>query len=245
MQQYCFLDCKVKVHWDIDEMLVFWSYAPKYRTFSGFGVARRRQLNTGGASTSNQQWGGIHTPRIGLNTCLLIVFKTNVFPEEYVPTVFENHVIDVHLDGREIQLALWDTAGQEEYDRLRPLSYPGAHVVLICFSIASPDSLENVETKWIPEVQHHCPGLPILLVGCKMDLRNDPVTIRDLGARRQAPVSPEQGLAMARKIGAYRYLECSAKSREGVFDVFEHATRASLVFAAPTKVAVKKKCLLL
>ncbi|KAJ3216387.1 GTP-binding protein Rho1 [Dinochytrium kinnereticum] len=181
----------------------------------------------------------------GGKTSLLIVFKTNVFPEEYVPTVFENHVIDVHLDGREIQLALWDTAGQEEYDRLRPLSYPGAHVLLICFSIANPDSLGNVEEKWIPEVQHHCQDLPILLVGCKMDLRNDPATVAHLASTGRSPVTPEQGLAMARKIGAYRYLECSAKSRQGVFDVFEHATRASLVFSAPVVVAKKKKCIVL
>ncbi|KAJ3092269.1 GTP-binding protein Rho1 [Phlyctochytrium bullatum] len=178
---------------------------------------------------------------------MLIVFKTNVFPEEYVPTVFENHVIDVHLDGREIQLALWDTAGQEEYDRLRPLSYPGAHVILICFSIANPDSLDNIEAKWIPEVQHYCNKLPILLVGCKSDLRNDPNIVSQLAVRGRAPVSSDQGLAMARKIGAYRYLECSAKTGQGVFDVFEHATRASLVFAAQslTPKKAKKNCKIL
>ncbi|KAJ3196708.1 GTP-binding protein Rho1 [Irineochytrium annulatum] len=112
--------------------------------------------------------------------------------QEYIPTVFENHVIDVHLDGREVELALWDTAGQEEYDLLRPLSYKDSHVVLICFSIASPDSLENVEMKWIPEVSHHCPNLPIILVGCKMDLRNDPTTINTLLARGQGPVTADQ-----------------------------------------------------
>lgn len=71
-------------------------------------------------------------------TCLLIVFSKGTFPEVYVPTVFENYVADVEVDGRKVELALWDTAGQEDYDRLRPLSYPDSNVILICFSVDSP-----------------------------------------------------------------------------------------------------------
>jgi GTPase SAR1 family protein len=61
--------------------------------------------------------------------------------------VFENYVADVEVDGKHVELALWDTAGQEDYDRLRPLSYPDSHVILICFAIDSPDSLDNVQEK--------------------------------------------------------------------------------------------------
>ena len=68
-------------------------------------------------------------------------------PQVYVPTVFENYVADVEVDGKHVELALWDTAGQEDYDRLRPLSYPDSHVILICFSVDSPDSLDNVQEK--------------------------------------------------------------------------------------------------
>ena len=71
---------------------------------------------------------------------------TNSF-QVYVPTVFENYVADVEVDGKHVELALWDTAGQEDYDRLRPLSYPDSHVILICFAIDSPDSLDNVQEK--------------------------------------------------------------------------------------------------
>ena len=67
--------------------------------------------------------------------------------EVYVPTVFENYVADVEVDGKHVELALWDTAGQEDYDRLRPLSYPDSHVILICFAVDSPDSLDNVQEK--------------------------------------------------------------------------------------------------
>ena len=77
-----------------------------------------------------------------------------------------------------VELALWDTAGQEDYDRLRPLSYPDTDVILMCFSVDSPDSLENIPEKWTPEVKHFCPNVPIILVGNKKDLRNDPATIK-------------------------------------------------------------------
>lgn len=128
----------------------------------------------------------------------------------------------------QVELALWDTAGQEDYDRLRPLSYPDTDVILMCFSIDSPDSLENIPEKWTPEVRHFCPNVPIILVGNKKDLRHDQVTIRDLHKMKQEPVKFDDGKTMAEKIGAYAYLECSAKSKEGVRDVFETATRAAL-----------------
>jgi len=161
-------------------------------------------------------------------TCLLIVFSKDQFPEVYVPTVFENYVADIEVDGKQVELALWDTAGQEDYDRLRPLSYPDTDVILMCFSIDSPDSLENIPEKWTPEVKHFCPNVPIILVGNKKDLRNDPNTIKELGKMKQEPVKPEEGRTMAEKINAFAYLECSAKSKEGVREVFETATRAAL-----------------
>ena len=173
-------------------------------------------------------------------TCLLIVFSRGTFPEVYVPTVFENYVAEVEVDGKKVELALWDTAGQEDYDRLRPLSYPDSHVILICYAVDSPDSLDNVQEKWISEVLHFCSGLPILLVGCKKDLRNDQKTIEELKKIGQVPVSYEEGLAVSQKIGAYKYLECSAKNQDGVKEVFEHATRAALM----AKTKKKKKCII-
>ena len=161
-------------------------------------------------------------------TCLLIVFSKDQFPEVYVPTVFENYVADIEVDSKQVELALWDTAGQEDYDRLRPLSYPDTDVILMCYSIDSPDSLENIPEKWTPEVRHFCPNVPIVLVGNKKDLRNDENTRRQLAKNKQETVKPEEGRAMAEKIGAYAFLECSAKTKEGVREVFETATRAAL-----------------
>lgn len=161
-------------------------------------------------------------------TCLLIVFSKDQFPEVYVPTVFENYVADIEVDGKCVELALWDTAGQEDYDRLRPLSYPDTDVILMCFAIDSPDSLENIPEKWTPEVRHFCPTVPIVLVGNKKDLRFDEATRKELTKSKQEPVKTEEGRAMADKIGAYDFLECSAKTNEGVREVFETATRAAL-----------------
>ncbi|XP_052778960.1 ras-like GTP-binding protein RHO [Mya arenaria] len=161
-------------------------------------------------------------------TCLLIVFSKDQFPEVYVPTVFENYVADIEVDGKQVELALWDTAGQEDYDRLRPLSYPDTDVILMCFSIDSPDSLENIPEKWTPEVKHFCPNVPIILVGNKKDLRNDEATRRELSKMKQEPVRLEDGRSMSERISAFCYLECSAKTKEGVREVFEQATRAAL-----------------
>ncbi|KAF5102467.1 hypothetical protein D0Z00_000394 [Geotrichum galactomycetum] len=176
-------------------------------------------------------------------TCLLIVFSKGTFPQVYLPTVFENYVSDVEVDGRRVELALWDTAGQEDYDRLRPLSYPDSNVILICFAIDSPDSLDNVQEKWISEVLHFCQGVPIILVGCKTDLRNDDKTIEELKRTSQRPVTTDEGQAVAQKIGALKYLECSAKTGDGVKEVFEHATRAALM--VKEKERKKKSCVIL
>ncbi|XP_061418896.1 rho-related GTP-binding protein RhoA-C-like isoform X2 [Lethenteron reissneri] len=161
-------------------------------------------------------------------TCLLSVFSKDQFPEVYVPTVFESYVADIEVDGKQVALALWDTAGQEDYDRLRPLSYPDADVILMCFSIDSPDSLDNIPEKWTPEVKHFCPNVPIILVGNKKDLRNDDNTKRELAKMKQKPVRGKDGRDMANRINAFGYMECSAKTKDGVREVFKMAARATL-----------------
>lgn len=157
-------------------------------------------------------------------TSLLCSFALGEFPKEYQPTVFDNYVAEIRLDEKPVQLALWDTAGQEEYERLRPMSYSKSHVILIAFALDTPDSLENVTTKWIEEVRSICgPSIPVILVGCKADLRPQTIT-------PDTPwVTREQGERVAQAIGARAYKECSALKIEGVDDVFETATRASML----------------
>ncbi|XP_029345484.1 ras-like GTP-binding protein Rho1 [Acyrthosiphon pisum] len=105
-------------------------------------------------------------------TCLLRVFFEDIFPEVYVPTVFDYYSTVIEVEGKKVALDLWDTAGQEDYDRLRPLSYGAADVVIICYSIDTPKSLINVIDKWVPEVRYFCKEVPVILVGNKKDLRD-------------------------------------------------------------------------
>jgi len=172
-------------------------------------------------------------------TCLLISYANNRFPEDYIPTVFDNYVVNLTAGDRNIELGLWDTAGQEEYDRLRPLSYANANVFLICFSLVNPVSFENVSAKWYPEVMHFCPEVPQILVGTKLDARSDQALLEKLKSQGQKPVTTEQGQELARKVKAVKYMECSAKTSEGLKSVFDEAIKAVLF-----QKRKKKKCIL-
>ncbi|ORY87942.1 GTP-binding protein rho2 [Protomyces lactucae-debilis] len=178
-------------------------------------------------------------------TSLLSVFTLGHFPKEYVPTVFENYVSDCRVDGKAVQLALWDTAGQEEYERLRPLSYSKSHVILIAFAVDSPDSLDNVANKWIGEVNEHCPRVPTILVGMKKDLREDPVAIEEMRLKSMKFVDQQAAQTMANKIGAKRYMECSSLTGEGVDDIFEAATRSALLHRDDSETEAKGCCRLM
>ncbi|XP_071821809.1 ras-related C3 botulinum toxin substrate 1-like [Apostichopus japonicus] len=173
-------------------------------------------------------------------TCLLISYTTNAFPGEYIPTVFDSYSANVLVDGTAVSFGLWDTAGQEAYDRLRPLSYPGADVFLICFSLASPTSFGNVREIWYPEIHHHCPNVPIVLVGTKVDLRDHLDTKITLLKNKESPITFVQGLKLSKEIGAVKYAECSALTQQGMKTVFDEAIRA--VIAPRPKPNRRRRC---
>ncbi|KAF2486052.1 GTP-binding protein RHO3 [Neohortaea acidophila] len=169
-------------------------------------------------------------------TSLLNVFTRGYFPTVYEPTVFENYVHDIFIDDVHVELSLWDTAGQEEFDRLRSLSYDDTHAIMLCFSVDSPESLENVESKWVGEIAENCPGVKLVLVALKCDLRGESGDDADDAAAAQEAKRPcidyKQGLAVAEKIRALRYLECSAKRNRGVNEAFTEAARVALTVKA-------------
>mmetsp|Transcript_6608 Transcript_6608/g.17001 ORF Transcript_6608/g.17001 Transcript_6608/m.17001 type:complete len:208 (-) Transcript_6608:234-857(-) len=166
-------------------------------------------------------------------TCLLQSFATNEFPHDHVPTIFDSFSKHVTArSGRQVNLLLWDTAGQEDYDRLRPLCYPETEVFVVCFSLVSPASAENVLTKWGPELTHHLGlsfSVPLLLVGTKLDLRDDETTLRALAAKGGKPLGYADGLRLAKDLSAkcdvhsVEYFECSALTQRGLHAVFDRA----------------------
>ncbi|XP_041666397.1 rho-related GTP-binding protein RhoF isoform X2 [Cheilinus undulatus] len=179
-------------------------------------------------------------------TSLLMVYAKGDFPEKYAPSVFEKYVTTITLGGKEIKLNLYDTAGQEDYDRLRPLSYQEANLVLVCFDVTNPTSFENVMIKWYPEVRHFCRDIPVILIGCKTDLRKDKECSRKLKAMDLAPITYSQGEETRQQMNAELYLECSAKYKENVDDIFREATKRTLIFNRKQRNhKKKKKCVIL
>jgi len=161
-------------------------------------------------------------------TSLLIAFAKGTFPDTYVPTVFENYTAQMEHNGKKVLLHLWDTAGQEDYDRLRPLSYPGADVVLLCFSLVTDASFDSVKDKWFPEVDHYIKDVPRIPVGTKVDLRDSKSPDPSTGEYR--PVSEEKAKEMVEEIGAEKFLSVSAKVGTNLKTVFDEAV--TLVLAA-------------
>ncbi|KAG9318111.1 P-loop containing nucleoside triphosphate hydrolase protein [Chiua virens] len=175
-------------------------------------------------------------------TCLLISYTTNKFPSEYVPTVFDNYAVTVMIGEDPYTLGLFDTAGSSR--GLRPVAsiiIPQTDVFLVCFSVTSPASFENVKEKWFPEVHHHCPGVPCLIVGTQVDLRDDSQVIEKLARQKQRPVTSELGERLARELGAVKYVECSALTQKGLKNVFDEAIVAAL---EPPVVRKKSKCVI-
>ncbi|XP_030005111.1 rho-related GTP-binding protein RhoF [Sphaeramia orbicularis] len=179
-------------------------------------------------------------------TSLLMVYAKGDFPEKYAPSVFEKYVTTISLGGKEIKLNLYDTAGQDDYDRLRPLSYQEANLVLVCFDVTNPTSYDNVLIKWFPEVKHFCRDTPVVLIGCKTDLRKDSECSRKLKNMNQTPITSIQGEDARQQMNAELYLECSAKYQENVEHIFREATKTALAFIKKQRNSRKiKKCVML
>uniref|UniRef100_A0A914DP45 Uncharacterized protein n=1 Tax=Acrobeloides nanus TaxID=290746 RepID=A0A914DP45_9BILA len=148
----------------------------------------------------------------------------------------------MNIDNQVVNLGLWDIAGIEDFNRLRPLSYPNTDVFVLCFSTVQPVSFDNISTRWVPEIRKCCPNAPILLVGNKLDLRDDPETIRKLQTRGKSPVTKSHGQKCANRIKAVKYLECSALTQHGLSDVFHEAVRAVI---SPKPAKSKKRCMIM
>lgn len=92
----------------------------------------------------------------------------------------------------------------------------------------SPTTFENIKAKWFPEIRHHSPGCPFILVGTKSDLRGNQEVLARLRAEGKAPVTTADGERLAEELGAARYLECSALTQQGLKAVFDEAIRTAI-----------------
>ncbi|PYH98783.1 hypothetical protein BO71DRAFT_394946 [Aspergillus ellipticus CBS 707.79] len=173
-------------------------------------------------------------------TSALNVFTRGYFPTVYEPTVFENYVHDIFVDNVHMELSLWDTAGQEEFDRLRALSYEDTHLIMLCFSVDSRDSFENVASKWIEEISENCPGVKMVLTALKCDLRKD-----ELDQENPNAITYDEGLAKAKEIGAVKYLECSAVQNRGIMETFYEAAKVALEVKTQGSNGSGERCVIL
>ncbi|XP_039878975.1 cell division control protein 42 homolog [Simochromis diagramma] len=173
---------------------------------------------------------------------LLLTYTDTALKEEHIPIVFDNYAVTVIIGGEIYSLELNDTTGQEDYHTLRPFNYLQTDILLLCFSVVSPSSFKNITEKWVPEISHHCPGTPFLLVGTQVHLRDDSDTLEELAQRNQHAVTFTSGEEVARKLKAVKYVECSAETQEGLKNVFDEAILAAL---EPPDTKSKKLCILL
>ena len=142
--------------------------------------------------------------------------------------IFENYAATVMICEEPHTLNLFDTAGQTDFDKLRPLSYPKTDVFIVCFSVISPTTFQNVKETWVPEIAHFCPGTPFILVGTQTDLRDDVEVVEALAAAQQKAVSSSEGARLGREVRAVKYLECSALTQKGLKTVFDEVSPGCL-----------------
>ncbi|KAK0064765.1 ras-like GTP-binding protein rhoA [Biomphalaria pfeifferi] len=143
-------------------------------------------------------------------------------PQEYIASALKVDEKLIELKkGKKVLLFIYDTGGQETFKHLRKLNYPKSDAVIICFSVDNIESLQNVKKNWVPEMQRLCPGIPMLLVGNKVDIRHESESIKHFVPRGK-------GENTAKKNKMVGYIECSAKTDEKVKDVFEKIAQVAL-----------------
>lgn len=180
-------------------------------------------------------------------TCLLISYTTNSFPQEYIPTVFDNYSANVMVGNKPINLGLWDYMAREDSARLRPLSYPQTDVFLALYSVDRPASFKSISKLWVPEFRHYCPGTPIILVCTKVDLRDDPTAsakhlVSTQVTADKEKLSTEEGRKLQAELELDGFVECSALTQKNLKEVFDTAIRTALEQSGTAKKHRRRTC---
>lgn len=150
-------------------------------------------------------------------------FPSSMCVSESPPPEF-NGLISCRVDGYHVQLALYDTSAQEDYDRLRPLSYIGAEVILLCFRANNPtaETKGRILQKWTPELSRFCPGVPIVLVGLNHPDDSDEEEM--MSGREQQDDEPFVPFSIRKEIGSSKYFFCDPYSGFGVDELLEYVS---------------------
>ncbi|XP_060804922.1 rho-related GTP-binding protein RhoN isoform X1 [Amyelois transitella] len=191
---------------------------------------KKSETGTAGTPTAEEE---IKIVLVGDTQCgkttLVQRFVTDTFIDSYTPTGFEKYGYTSTVADYRVNFSVWDTSGTTAYDTVRPLAYQDAKIFMLCFNIAEPETLHSAAAKWYTEVRTHGGTAPVLLCGCKADLRHDKETLTMLSKLKAHPVTSEEALSVARQLGATTYVETSARvSSKGVKDAFEVAALAAL-----------------
>jgi Ras-related C3 botulinum toxin substrate 1 len=160
------------------------------------------------------QFGKYKTCFLFSQVCL--TFTTNAYPGDHVPDTFDTFEVMFSFDNNDVKLVIWNTAGNDEYAQIRPLSYPETDAFILFFSVMDPESLESIKTTYYPEIVRCCPQTPYILVGTEIEGR--------LGSKELA-IPTDVGQRVAAEIKAAKYLECSAKTMQNIKQVFTEASR--------------------
>ena len=181
---------------------------------------------------------------------LLCALKDGKLTNQEIPEFFSTFTHKMKVDGRKLELGLWDTSGDPKYEGLRRLSYPKCDAFIVCYSVNSRKSFENVSKVWLPELEKHgSRSVPVIIVAMKKDMRPRASLNRNgsLGINSDRPVPKErfvtcdEGMQLANDVHAYAFIECSAFSEKGVNDVFEQAVRAVLKYIKEEKAKEKPR----
>ena len=169
-------------------------------------------------------------------TSLILTYTSGVFDEDHIPTTEGNYATNMIIKSIRYHVGLWDTAGQEEYNSLRALSYPQSDLFLLCFSVNNRTSFSNVKNKWLPELDYRLPeGCAKILVGTKADLRQGEEI------EEKNDVKQSEALEFVKEKGLDGYFECSAKTGSGIREAFEGAV-LSAVEVRNQKLKDMKRC---
>ena len=161
-------------------------------------------------------------------TTMCIRRQSGKIPTEYIPVKVDFFLDEKELlvDGKTFCVSVNDVeGGGEDWHSLRHFGYRGADCVVLCFSVISRKSFKHIEEYWVPFTKQHCPDTKFILVGTKIDLRNDPETIDSLSRRNDVAVKHKEVMKLSQKVKAECYLECSSMTGDGVDDVFDKAAK--------------------